>query len=303
MNMGKPALTVIIPVYRVEDTLDRCIQSVVGQAAEGMEIILVDDGSDDSCPQRCDEWARQDERILVVHQPNGGLSKARNAGLDIARGDYITFVDSDDYIEAGTYPALLRLLQQHPDYDLLEFPYEKDRVYTFGEQTYEDVGDYWLRCQAYSHTFACNKIYRRALFDEVRFPKGMLFEDAYTLPLLLKAAKRVATTETGRYHYTINPKGITATADGNGLAMLLNAHLGNGMPMDERYYMHLLNIQMDVYELTDAPIKLSARRVSTQGLPLKMKAKAILNNTIGIRRLCRLNKALHKIRNRLSASS
>ena len=89
-------LSVIIPVYRVEDTLDRCVESVLAQDCHDMELILVDDGSPDSCGQRCDEWAQKDRRIKAIHQPNGGLSKARNAGIGQATGDYITFVDSDD---------------------------------------------------------------------------------------------------------------------------------------------------------------------------------------------------------------
>ena len=91
-------LSVIIPVYCVEATLDRCVESVLCQQVEDMEVILVDDGSPDCCPQKCDEWAQKDSRIRVIHKENGGLSDARNAALDIATGDYITFVDSDDWI-------------------------------------------------------------------------------------------------------------------------------------------------------------------------------------------------------------
>lgn len=98
-------LTVIIPVYRVEATLDRCVESVVRQHVPEMEIILVDDGSPDKCPQICDEWAQKDTRIHVIHKSNGGLSDARNAALDIAKGEIITFVDSDDYLADNTYPA------------------------------------------------------------------------------------------------------------------------------------------------------------------------------------------------------
>ena len=100
-------LSVVIPVYRVESTLDRCVESVLRQHVDDMEVILVDDGSPDRCPQLCDEWARRDSRIRVVHKPNGGLSDARNAGIDIATGDYIAFVDSDDWIADDTYAPLL----------------------------------------------------------------------------------------------------------------------------------------------------------------------------------------------------
>ena len=96
--MTKALVSVIVPIFMVEEYLDECIQSIVGQTYSNLEIILVDDGSLDGCPQKCDEWARKDHRIRVIHKPNGGLSSARNAGLDIAKGEYIAFVDSDDYI-------------------------------------------------------------------------------------------------------------------------------------------------------------------------------------------------------------
>ena len=96
--MTKALVSVIVPIFMVEEYLDECIQSIVGQTYSNLEIILVNDGSLDGCPQKCDEWARKDHRIRVIHKPNGGLSSARNAGLDIAKGEYIAFVDSDDYI-------------------------------------------------------------------------------------------------------------------------------------------------------------------------------------------------------------
>ena len=111
-------LSVIIPVYRVEDTLDRCVESVLCQSVDEMEVILVDDGSPDQCPAKCDLWAEKDARIRVIHKENGGLSDARNAGIDVAQGDFITFVDSDDYLEANTYKSLL---QQLEDADILEY--------------------------------------------------------------------------------------------------------------------------------------------------------------------------------------
>ena len=96
--MPKALVSVIVPIFMVEEYLDECIQSIVSQTYSNIEIILVNDGSLDGCPQKCDEWARKDHRIRVIHKPNGGLSSARNAGLDIAKGDYIAFVDSDDYV-------------------------------------------------------------------------------------------------------------------------------------------------------------------------------------------------------------
>ena len=119
-------LSVIIPVYRTEATLKRCVESVVSQDAADIEVILVDDGSPDRCPQLCDGWAGRDPRIKVIHKTNGGLSDARNAGIEAAQGDYLTFVDSDDYLGEQTYGPLMKLLADRPDIDILEYP-----VYVF----------------------------------------------------------------------------------------------------------------------------------------------------------------------------
>jgi glycosyltransferase involved in cell wall biosynthesis len=264
------------------------VESVLGQDVDDMEVILVDDGSPDNCPKMCDDWAERDVRIRVIHKENGGLSDARNVAIDIAKGDYITFVDSDDWMETGTYKAILKLMD---DDDIVEFPVA--RRLSLSDRSYDNIDDYWLTEQAYTHTFACNKIYRRSLFDDVRYPQGKVFEDVYTLPLLLRKAKRVSTTSQGCYHYEWNPSGITATADGEKLAMLLDAHLTSGMPIDDRYYMYLVNIQMDVWEQTGRPIILPTRQVNTSSLDGKLKIKSILLNVLGISTLCRINKFIH----------
>lgn len=287
-------LSVVIPVYGVEATLDRCVESVVGQDVADMEVILVDDGSPDGCPAMCDEWAAKDSRITVVHKQNGGLSDARNAGIDVASGDLITFVDSDDYLAPDTYGPLMARMKAEAACDLLEFSIAGRLQLTEG--SFDNTERYWTETKAYAHTYAWNKIYRQTLFDGVRYPVGKIFEDVYTLPLLLRKARRVLTTRHGYYYYTDNQQGITATAGGQGLTQLLDAHLTSGMPMDDAYYMYLLNIQMDVWERTGAPIKLPHRQIRTQELTLKKRLKAITLNTIGIKRLCILNKLLHKVK-------
>ena len=301
-------LSIIIPVYRVEDTLNRCVESVLNQNLADFEVILVDDGSPDKCPQMCDDWAEKNANIRVVHKPNGGLSDARNAGVEKAQGDYITFVDSDDYIATDTYQPLLATLARKTDVDIIEFPiYEhfgskKQNLLKFAvEKEYTDMDDYWYSAQAYKHTYACNKIYRRELFDDVRFPVGIAFEDANTLPLLLKKARKVITTNIGLYYYCYNPSGITATADGEALSKLLQAHLAvinNSTRRDadfQQYFMHVLNIQMDVFELTGQPILLENRKVNISVLKGKQKIKGFALNLLGIRYLCTTNRIFHYI--------
>ena len=104
--MKNELITIIVPVYKVEKYLDRCVQSIVDQTYTNLEIILVDDGSPDNCPKMCDEWAKKDKRIKVIHKQNGGLSDARNAGLEKAKGKYVGFVDSDDYVAPNCFKIL-----------------------------------------------------------------------------------------------------------------------------------------------------------------------------------------------------
>ena len=116
----KDLISVIVPVYKAEPYLDKCISSIVNQTYKNLEIILVDDGSPDNCPSMCDFWSERDNRIRVVHQSNEGAGGAKNKGLDVAQGDYIGFVDSDDYIEAHMFEHLLRLMESNHDIGIAE---------------------------------------------------------------------------------------------------------------------------------------------------------------------------------------
>ena len=134
--MSKSLISVIVPVYKVENFLDRCVESIVGQTYENLEIILVDDGSPDNCPAMCDKWAEKDGRIKVIHKENGGVSSARNAALDIVSGDYICFVDSDDWIDPGMYEFLYKNSQKY-DADISCCGIFDD--YDDGRQTYYGI--------------------------------------------------------------------------------------------------------------------------------------------------------------------
>ena len=135
------------------------------------EVILVDDGSPDGCPRLCDEWSARDRRISVIHQSNGGLSAARNAGIDRAKGEYITFIDSDDFIARDTLDSVMSRMG---DNDLVEYPLwcfygaPHQHLLSFTNAEYTNTGDYWLSTEAYRHCYACNKVYRRRLFDDIR---------------------------------------------------------------------------------------------------------------------------------------
>lgn len=294
-NFVAMKLSIVVPVYNVEATLGRCLQSIVGQNYHDFEVILVDDGSPDGCPQLCDEWAARDDRIRAIHQPNGGLSAARNTGIGQARGEYITFVDSDDYLAPDTYEQVMPLTATA---DIVEFPLyrhfgsPKQALVSFEPHTYTDMKAYWLEGQAYIHSYAWNKIYRRQLFNDVHFPEGRVFEDAATLPLLLQKARQVTTTNRGLYYYCMNKDGITQQAKGTELSMLLDNHLAMIQQQwcDNIYYMHVLNIQIDVVKQTHQSPRLPMRRVSplAHGLSPAQRLKAIALNIFGIKGLCKL---------------
>jgi len=301
-------LSVIIPVYQVEQSLRRCVESVCNQNVDEMEIILVDDGSDDNSGRISDELSASNKRIKTIHQKNGGLSAARNTGLKIAKGEYITFVDSDDEVQENTYSQLMDLLMEHPEYDILEFPLvchqgsSHEHLVSFESECFQNMSLYWTQCQAYQHSYACNKLFKRHTFRNVSFPEGVVFEDVWTLPKLLRNAKTVATTDKGLYLYKDNPQGITFNADKHDLELLLNAHMEVLNHHHEllakdgftEYFIHVANIQLDVFR-RGGPILLSEK-----GLMLKPsepdsftnKMKAFLIKQIGIENTCRLHKII-----------
>ena len=293
-------LSIIIPIYNVEDTLRRCLESVLGQMDDRMEVIIVDDGSTDTSGQIAEQMTAGRTDCRLIRQTNKGLSAARNAGIEAATGEYITFADSDDFVAKSTYTALLAVLAEHPAYDIIEYPVmehyghpTKQHLLTFPDAVVGSIRDYWL-CGGHLHTYACNKLYRRELFADIHFPEGKAFEDAYTYPFLLQRAKVVATTSVGRYYYCHNDRGITAQAGGKELTDLLEAHLTHlhlWGRLTRDYYQALLNIQMDVYEATHAVPVLPV-------LPYKVTLKPFVLHSIGLKRLCQLNRFIHRIRKR-----
>lgn len=305
-------LSIVIPVYQVADTLPRCLDSIANQSFRDWQGILVDDASTDGSSEICDDYVKQDRRFQVVHlKRNKGLSNARNIGISKARGEYITFIDSDDYIADESFKTLFEILSTHPDYDFLEYPInehygsKKKHLLQFQRKEYTDMIAYWIEGEAYKHTYACNKIYKKEVFKGVKYP-GKAFEDVFTLPAILKNCRRVATTDVGLYYYCFNPKGITETANGKDLAHLLEAHTRaisniqrklrrrrhkNQTEYDMKdYYAHVLNIQLDVYRARGTISKYFPI------LPYKHTFKLKLLHLFGLKRLCKLHKIFHRLR-------
>lgn len=221
--MSKPLITVIIPVYNVEKYINRCVESVAAQTYEHLEIILVDDGSTDNSPELCDLWADKDSRVRVIHKLNGGLSDARNCGLDICKGEYITFVDSDDYIEKNMLEFLLfRLKQEKSDLALCNYLCVADNSeYIDKNENCLPVKDELIsgaeaqkKLFGYMHwhyVIACSKLYKRALFENFRYPFGKLHEDLFTTHLIFEKCSRVSCVHEPLYYYYQNEKSITHT--------------------------------------------------------------------------------------------
>lgn len=307
-------LSVIIPVYNTAQTLDACVESVLQQQIDEMQLLLVDDASPDEAPARCDAWAaRHPQRIRVIHLPkNGGLSAARNAALDVVlregKTDIITFVDSDDRLSPNTYAPLLHLMAQHPDVDMLEYAYQEVPYINKGVNggnnkaptLYADAQRYWLQEQAYTHSYAWNKLYRTALWREVRFPVGRTFEDMHTLPRLLDGCRQVLVTQHGTYLYSYNPKGITANANVADWASLLEASLvawhkyGAGADnninnrLADLYYMYVLNIQLQYCKLSGKAPTLPYRPVRLTALPRRFWLKWLLLRVLGVNGLAKV---------------
>ena len=188
MNVMEELVSVIIPVYKVEKYLERCVESVQKQTFQNLEIILVDDGSPDLCGAMCDEMAKTDPRIKVIHKNNGGLSDARNVGIEMASGNYIVFVDSDDWLDLDMIALLYRVLKKY-NADIAECSYRNICTDRIEEETNCSAkvveGDRILALEAmldwrWFKPVAWNKLYKRDVLGDIRYPKGKLHEDEYT---------------------------------------------------------------------------------------------------------------------------
>ncbi len=218
----EPLLSIIVPVYKVEPYLGKCIQSILDQDFDDFELILVDDGSPDRCGAICDEYAQKDDRIKVIHKENGGLSSARNAGLDVVRGTFVSFVDSDDYLSSDFYKANITYLQEHSEVDMIVMPIvlveeKRDTETIFSGNLkpcmikgQEEVIDF-----LWSGHFLLlqSAIYRTSLWKEIRFPLGMVHEDSYILPDLAERVDQIKVSNVGIHYYLKREGAITSTRD------------------------------------------------------------------------------------------
>ena len=206
--MENDLISIIIPVYKVEKYLEKCIESVLKQTYTNLQIILVDDGSPDNCGKICDEYAKKDPRIEVIHKVNGGLSDARNVGIAKAKGKYIGFVDSDDYIKEDMYEILINLIKEYDAdvsicnlYDVIDGK-EYIRNNENGIQEYsrlEILKEVLLDENIQS--YAWNKLYKKELFDEIKYPIGKKYEDIGTTFYVFEKCNKIVVTSEPEYYY------------------------------------------------------------------------------------------------------
>lgn len=215
MIAANPLISIIVPVYLVEPYLKKCVDSILRQSYSHLEVILVDDGSPDLCGKICDEYAALDQRIHVIHKENGGLSSARNAGLDHASGEYITFIDSDDAVDS-TYIAYLYHIMQKYNVPIsccghrIVYPTKAVEKHCTAERAFSR--EEALNCILYDKEIdlsSWGKLYKASLFKTLRFPESILFEDTATTYLLFDQCERIAAGPSALYDYTIRSNSIT----------------------------------------------------------------------------------------------
>lgn len=210
--INNPKISVIVPVYNVEKYLPTCLDSIIAQSYKNLEIIVVDDGAKDSSGAICDEYAKKDVRIVALHKQNGGLSDARNYGMQFMTGDYISFIDSDDYVHPDYISTLYNNLVEN-DADISICNFEKtnevrkpktneltdDEIHVYN--TIDSLGQ--LLCGKYSlpFTIACGKLFKRYIFNDIRFPKGKHYEDSATDHLWYAKAQKTVYTNRALYYY------------------------------------------------------------------------------------------------------
>ena len=311
-------LSIIIPVYKVEAYLRKCVESVLGEAGVNMEVILVDDCSPDGSGAICRQFAESDSRVRYLRRnENGGLSAARNTGLDAATGDYVTFVDSDDYIAPGTFAGNMAVIAANPAVDILEYPvyvyYGGRRAEMYVPESSSACGvaafDSWVLRKGYYRCYSCNKIFRRGLWDGVRFPVKRYYEDIFTIPGIVGKASVMECSDKGLYYYCDREGSISNSGNEKVLSDFVSAELAlwellkkspcfTRLYSDE-FYLTVCNWQAGLLcrggEMLLPDYRVELRPVLSGHFPLSLKMKALLSKLLG-RNYCRVLASYLKMR-------
>lgn len=222
-------ISVIIPVYNTEKYLKECVDSILGQTIQDLEVLLVDDGSSDSSGTICDEFGRADSRVRVFHTENGGPSAARNLGLREAKGEFVSFIDSDDWIDRDMYELLLAKMEktgaQIGVCGFVEEPHPFQNKYRALDAIFEGPETLRALLEKKYDYHSCDKLYRIELFRNIHFPEGKIFEDVETMHRLMDTAQKVAVIPEASYHYRIHKKSITRSYSARSLIDFADAYL------------------------------------------------------------------------------
>lgn len=216
MNLFNPLISVIVPVYNVQEYLVQCVESLVHQTYNNIEILLVDDGSTDDSGLICDKYADEYENIYVYHKTNGGLSSARNYGIDKANGEYLSFIDSDDFVDTDLYRILINAINDNSA-DVVIFGfcnyYSKEKIVKMNLKENSITTYYGLdaNLRLYTDFSSCNKLYRKGVFDNIRFPEGKLYEDARTTYRIAEIINSLIVIPEYIYYYRQRETGIMGT--------------------------------------------------------------------------------------------
>ena len=216
MNLFNPLISVIVPVYNVQEYLVQCVESLVHQTYNNIEILLVDDGSTDDSGLICDKYADEYENIYVYHKTNGGLSSARNYGIDKANGEYLSFIDSDDFVDTDLYRILINaIIDNSADVVIFGFYnyYSKEKMVKMNLKENSITTYYGLdaNLRLYTDFSSCNKLYRKGVFDNIRFPEGKLYEDARTTYRIAEIINSLIVIPEYIYYYRQRETGIMGT--------------------------------------------------------------------------------------------
>lgn len=206
-------LSVIIPVYNVERFLEDCIISVLNQDYSDIEILLIDDGSTDSSGSICNQFQKKDSRIHVYHTENLGVGHARNLGIEKAEGDYITFVDSDDYVSQDIYAANIDLLDSDESIDIVQIPIAGKKNQQRCVEGKTNLFDMWILHNKIITNYFCDKIFRRQILEGLHFPMDMRYEDRFLFSDVLCRINKVNISAVGGYHYRSHSGQLTKQCD------------------------------------------------------------------------------------------
>lgn len=227
-QINKPLISVIVPIYKVEEYLHRCVDSIVNQSYTNLEIILVDDGSPDRCGEICDEYVQKDERVKVIHKENGGLSDARNVAIESAQGEFLTFIDSDDYVDMHYIEYMYRVMANcQVDCVLCDFQkfshtkiLNKDVDFCEYQILPSMVALEMILYQNKLDPAAWAKLYKRQVFNNLRYPKGMLYEDLALIYDIMRNCSSIAFLPLQLYFYYQRPNSILGRFCANRLDVL-----------------------------------------------------------------------------------